>query len=198
VSWKSQNWKSHLLNGAVLVVVIGLAGVIHQSSPRDEVWQSPIGVYGEIGDTITGRNIEVQVDQVRVTDSVVANNGWAGETTGIWVVVDATVSAVLTDDGSNLNTAQLFIDGITYGASERPDLGTLFKMAMDTGIPQSGPLMFEVPRDIVTSAAAEHTEIQFAFGTDPRADSLAVVVVDLAELETLPEVETSDVVWGKQ
>ena len=183
-------------NGVGLVVVLAIAWFVTQTTPTEEEWQAPIVVSGDIGETLTGRNIEAVVSEVRIAESVTASNGWAGPTSGVWVVVDTSVSSVVDDFGVSLGTAELVIDGITYSASERPDDGTIARAPLTTAIPLTGPLMFEIPRDLVESEAAASATIQLAVNSDPRADSLLAITVDLSALPLLPSVETDEPIWG--
>lgn len=183
-------------NGVGLVVVLAIAWFVTQTTPTEEEWQAPIVVSGDLGETLTGRNIEAVVSEVRITESVTASNGWAGPTSGVWVVVDTSVSSVVDDFGVSLGTAELVIDGITYSASERPDDGTIARAPLTTAIPLTGPLMFEIPRDLVESEAAASATIQLAVNSDPRADSLLAITVDLSALPLLPSVETDEPIWG--
>jgi hypothetical protein len=183
-------------NGMGLVGVLAIAWFVAQTTPTEEVWQGPIVVSGDIGETLTGRNIEAVVSEVRIAESVTASNGWAGPTSGVWVVVDAAVASVVDDFGVSLGTAELVIDGVTYSASKRPDDGTIARASLSTGIPLTGPLMFEVPRELVESDAATSARIQLAINGDTRADSLLAIAVDLGALPLLPSVETDDPIWG--
>lgn len=181
-----------LLNGALLVALLAVAAVVLHTTPTDDEWQGPIPVYGAIGETVAGRNIEATVTDVRIADAVTASNGWAGPTTGIWVVVDASVAAVEDDRAALLGTANLLIGGTTYSASQRPDLATIAGSSLSTGIPYAGPLMFEVPRDAVDSAAARDAELNFAVSNDPRTDSLLVIPVDLTAIDHEDTIETTE------
>jgi hypothetical protein len=183
-------------NGIGLVGVLTIAWFVAHTTPTEEVWQGPIVVSGDIGEKLTGRNIEAVVSDVRIAESVSASNGWAGPTSGVWVVVDTSVAAVVDDLGVSLGTAVLVIDGVTYSASERPDNGTIARQLLTTGIPLTGPLMFEVPRDLVESEAATAATIQLAIDSDPRADSLLAIGVDLGALPVLPSIETDEPIWG--
>jgi hypothetical protein len=183
-------------NGVGLVSVLAIAWVVAETTPSEEAWQAPIVVSGHIGETLTGRNIEAVVSEVRIAEEVTASNGWAGPTNGVWIVVDASVATVVDDYGASLGTAELVVDGVTYSASERPDDGTIAREPLSTGIPITGPLMFEVPRNLVDSEEAASARIQLAVSGDPRVDSMLVVGVDLTTLPVLPSVETDDPMWG--
>ena len=192
---KTSLWR-HLLNGALLVAFLVIAGVVLHTAPTEDQWQAAIPVTGEVGDTVAGRNIQATVSDVRVADSVTASNGWAGETSGVWVVVDASVEAVLTDYGVSLGTANLKIGDTRYAASERPDKGTIEGAVLSVGLPQTGPLMFEVPRPALEGADASSAEIELAANDDPRTDSMIVVPVDLTAVERQAAITTEAPVWG--
>jgi hypothetical protein len=183
----------HLANGATLVVILVVAGFVLHSTPDDKTQQQGIAVRGGIGQELSGRNIVATVDSVRLAETVSAGNGWAGTTSGVWVVVEAGVEARV-DDGVMLGTALILVDGITYSASLRPGLATIADAGMSVGIPHTGPLFFELPRDV--AEGAENAELQLALNTDPRADSIVSVPLDLSALDVAAEVETDMPVWG--
>jgi len=187
------NWR-HVANGAGLVVILVIAGVVAHTTPNDEQQQAPIPVRGQVGETLSGRNIAATVDAVRIAESVEASNGWAGPTAGVWVVVDASVEANVTE--SIFGYARLKVGDVTYSASTRPDRGTIAATGLSVGIPWTGPLMFELPRPLVTGDAARTAELQLAVDADPRADSMLVMPVDLSAIEIEKVVETGRPVWG--
>ena len=187
------NWR-HVANGAGLVVILVLAGVVAHTTPNDEQQQAPLPVRGQVGETLSGRNIAATVDAVRVAESVEASNGWAGPTSGVWVVVDASVEANVTE--SNFGYARLKVGDVTYSASTRPDRATIAATGLSVGIPWTGPLMFELPRLLVSSDASRTAELQLAVDADPRADSMLVMPVDLSAIEIETVVETERPVWG--
>lgn len=185
-----------LANGVGLVALLTAAWFVAESTPSDAVWQGAIPVHGEVGETITGRNLEATITDVRMADEVVASNGWAGPTAGVWVIVDASVARVVNDIGTGLGTADLVIDSTTFSASERPDLGTIAGQHLTTGIPLTGPLMFEVPRELVSTAQPRTVQIQLATNSDTRTDSLLVIDVDLSELTIESTIETDEPTRG--
>jgi hypothetical protein len=190
---KTPLWR-HAANGAGLVVILLIAGVVAHTTPDDAQQQAPIPVRGQLGETLSGRNIVATVDGVRVAESVEAGNGWVGSTAGVWVVVDATVEARV--DEFTLGYARLKVGDTSYSASTRPGDGTIAERGLSVGIPWTGPLMFELPAALVSSDAARTVELQLAVNSDPRADSLLVMPVDLAAIEIEKVVETDRPVWG--
>ena len=186
-------WR-HVVNGAGLVVILVIAGVVAHTAPSEEQQQAAIPVRGQIGETITGRNIRATVDGVRVAESVEASNGWAGPTSGVWVVVDASVEARVAE--APLGYARLKVGDVTYSASTRPGQATIAATSLSVGIPWTGPLMFELPSALVASDAARHAELQFAVDDDTRADSMLVIPVDLNSIDIDEDIETERPVWG--
>ena len=186
-------WRQ-VANGAGLVVILVIAGVVAHTTPSEEQQEAAIPVRGQIGETLSGRNIRATVDGVRVAGSVQASNGWAGPTSGVWVVVDASVEARV--DSATLGYARIKVGDVTYSASTRPDRATIAETGLSVGIPWTGPLMFELPLPLVSIDAARHAELQLAVSDDPRADSMLVMPVDLYSLEIETVVETDQPVWG--
>lgn len=184
-------------SGAALAAILVVAAVVAHTAPSEEVWQAPMVVSGVLGERIGGRNIEATVDEVRVAETVTVSTGWSGTTSGVWIVVDASVSAVVDEFGARLGTANLVIGAATYSASERPDLGSIQGMGLTIGIAQSGPLLFEVPRSLLSTDAASAARIQLAISNDPRLDSLIVVTVDLTSIEIQRSIETGPIEWGR-
>jgi hypothetical protein len=189
-------WWRHSLNAAALVALLGIAAVVADTAPSEAGWQAPIEVRGGLGETLTGRNVQAVVTDVRAADSVVASNGWAGTTTGVWVVVDASVSSVVDEEGALLGTAVLRVGERSYSASERPDLGSIAETSLRAGIPVTGPLMFEVPRSALSSGEGRSARIELGISRDPRVDSLLVVPIDLSTLEVEESLETTEPVEG--
>jgi hypothetical protein len=190
-------WLRHTIHGLGFVALLAVAAVITHTTPSYQQWQGPIPVHAEIEQTVSGRNIEATVTQVRVTRSVTTSNGWAGETTGIWVVVDATVAAVV-DDDIPLATTELQIGSVTYSASLRPGTSTLANSPLSTGIPRSGSLVFEIPEAVLTSEEGADATVRLAANGDPRSDSIVVVPVDLTTLAIENSITLDATEWGQR
>jgi hypothetical protein len=184
------------VNGVALVGILVVAGIVAHTTPDEEQQQGPIVVRGEIGDELTGRNIRATVTDVRIAESVTASNGWAGTTPGVWVVVDASVEAVVDDTGASLGTAVIQVGDTTYSASVRPDRGSIAEAVLDVGIPTAGPLMFELPTELVGSPEARDAEIHLALDDDIRADSMLVIPVDLTAIDVAGSIDTDAQTWG--
>jgi hypothetical protein len=187
---------SHAVNGAALMAILAIAAAVVHTAPSRELQQSAVTVPGTMGEAASGRNIRATVTSVTLTESVTAANGWAGSTPGVWLVVQMQVEAVVDDQRATLGTAVLQVGNVTYSASTRPQTGTIAGSRLATGIPVSGPLMFELPTAVAASAAAATAELQFAAKDDPRADSLLVVPVDLSSLDVQTSLDVDKPSWG--
>jgi hypothetical protein len=195
VSEIGPRWRQ-LANGVVLTVILAVSAVVIHTSPDRDLQQSAIPVPGVVGEPASGRNIRATVHSVALTESVTAGNGWAGTTPGVWVVADVTVEALLDDRGVTLGTAMLRVGDVLYSASIRPQDATIAERGLSTGVPMSGPLMFEIPAEVVTGEAGADAAIELAASSDPRVDSLLVISVDLTALRERPSVEVDYPVWG--
>ena len=192
-----RSWLRHTVHGIGFVALLVAAGYVTQSTPTNDEWQSPIAVSAEVGESAAGRNIEATVTDVRVARSVATSNGWSGLTSGIWVVVDATVAAVV-EDGVPLGTAQLQIGSVAYSATLRAESSTLADATLSTGIPLTGSLAFEIPEAVLTSAEAADTDIHLAISADPRSDSMIVVPVDLTAVDIEDAITLDTPEWGQR
>lgn len=189
-------WWRHAISAVVLVGLLAVAGVVADTAPSGGGWQAPIDVDGHVGETVTGRNIEATVHGVRAADSVLTSNGWQGVTTGVWIVVDLSVSTVVDDRGTLLGGGVLRIGDRSYSASDRPGLSVLADQSLSVGIPLTGPLLFEIPRDDLDSSDGRAARLELGLGADPRVDSRLVVPVDLTTLSVEPTIETEEPVLG--
>lgn len=190
-------WR-HAANGVTLVGILAIAAVVVHTAPDRELQQSPIIVDGTLGERASGRNIAATVHSVAVTESVTAGNGWAGGTTGVWVVVDVSVEAVVTDQRAVLGTAVLRVGDSGFSASTRPGKATVASTSLATGIPLTGPLMFELPADVAAGASAAHAHLELAANSDPRVDSQIVVPLDLTADDLQTSITVTYPEWGAQ
>lgn len=193
---KTPRWR-HAANGAALVAILSAAAIVLHTTPDRDLQQSPISVPGTLGEPATGRNIRATVHSVAVTEAVTAGTGWAGGTPGVWVVVNLSVEAVETDEMAILGTALLRVGDTHFSASTRPGrTATVVGGRLATGIPLTGPLMFEVPADVASSTSAADATLEFAISSDPRVDSLLVVPVDLGDLPVQESLDVDVPEWG--
>ena len=84
----------------------------------------------------------------------------------------------------------------SYSASDRPGLSVLADQSLSVGIPLTGPLLFEIPRDDLDSSDGRSARLELGLGADPRVDSRLVVPIDLTTLSVEPTIETAEPVLG--
>lgn len=183
----------------ILALLAGLGLVVAawgamRIAPSTETVQAAVVVRADVGERGDGRDITATVFDVVIAESLTDDDAfdpWNGETTGQWIVVEATAGTLLR--GGSLNV-KLFIDGLTVDGSGRPPLGmSLQAAALEPGIDISGWVAFEVPAD---RPLPETATIRFASGIDARLDTVVEVRLDLAGADrvgqfVLPETEES-------
>lgn len=182
-----RRWLRH---GLVLAGLLVAAGLVQHGATLAEP-RSPMPVQGRIGTPVTGRNLVGTVEQAVAAEKLRAG-GAVVVTAGGWVVVTATVTAPA-DNAVPLRGARLVIDDVTYTPTERVS-DTLAGATLDTGIPLTGPLVFEVPARAVVDAG--RVEVQLAYREDNRLDS--VLVVPLGDLVRQQSVDVAPLRWGSQ
>ncbi|MDQ7879233.1 hypothetical protein Q9R08_14685 [Microbacterium sp. QXD-8] len=170
--------------GAGLVVVAWLVVLV---TPGEEQIQGPMPVIAAIGEEAVGRNIVATVTDVRRTSELRAGD-WAAE--GNWVVIDLDVASVTSEDLVTLRHAEVVVDGVRYGASERPD--SLFRQSLSAGVPIGGGLAFELPADLDSGDAT----LELALSSDRRLDSMIVLGFDLGAVPTAPSDELPETAWA--
>lgn len=191
-------WRRHAINAAVLVLILAVAAVVQSTTPTDDARDAAIAVRGPVGSSLTGRNISATVRSVALATTVSAANGWAGQTSGVWVVVEASAAAVVDETNGPMLNAVLRIGDTTYSASTRPrSAGTIAGTSLSAGVPWNGPLMFEIPKAAARSAAARTAAIEIAPRLDTRADSVVIVAVDLTALHIRDSMSTPKPTWGR-
>lgn len=171
--------------GAVAVLVAAVA--INKNLPSDRTTQAPFAVSGSMTDRLVGRDIAATVNGIAVVRRLrVEQYGKPPEmtTAGRWIVVDATVDAVLTP-GSQPQGVALVIGNDRYSATNRM-LNGLNSTQLSPGIPRRGLLAFEVP---VSATAAKVAVLKLARTLDARLDSQLVFRLDLSDAPRLDQVE---------
>ena len=177
-----------VLTAAALLVLASLAFML---APSEERLQAPIEITVEMGETGTGRNIEATVHSVRVADVAKTDSfdPWTGETNGVWLIVDATVSSGVKP---TLSRIWLTVDGVTYQASTRPKSESIDSKIVSPGVPLTGSVVFEVPLEVAQSSTP--VRITFGAGSDARLDTVIVVPVHIDDLER----ERVAVMWERK
>ena len=170
--------------GAGLVVA---AWFVALATPGEEQIQAPMPVPVAVGEEGVGRNLAATVTDVRRTSELHAGD-WSAE--GNWVVVEVDVASVTSEDLVTLRHTELVVDGVRYGASERPD--SLSDQSLSAGVATRGGLAFELPANLDAGTA----ELELALSSDRRLDSMIVVDFDLGAVPTAPRDELPETGWA--
>ena len=171
--------------GVGLVVVAWFVALV---TPGEDQAQAPFRIAAAVGETATGRNLDVTVTDIRRASDVSAG-GWTAE--GNWLVVDLDVASVVSESGVLFGHIDLLVDGVRYGASERPD--SLLREGLSAGIPLSGSVAFELPAKVIDGDAVLELALD---GEDTRLDSMIVVPFDLAEVPDAGTTEMVETKWA--
>lgn len=171
-----------LLAGLGLVVA---AWLVMNAAPTQQFSQRPVEVRVQVGERGEGRNVAATVHEVVIAEALTNEddwNPWNGTTTGVWIIVSASVETI--HDGGSLN-ASLDYGGLTVPASPRsPVRSSLQARALAAGIAQTGWLAFEVPGEM---PIPETVVVRIADTIDTRLDTVIVVPLDLVDAERTDE-----------
>lgn len=159
--------------------LLALAFGVAYSAPGDDEIEAPFVVSGELEQQVVSQHLVVTVLDAQLADEVVVET-WRGTTSGVWLVVDATVQARTERSTVDVN---VYIDGVRYPASGRISTDAVDGRVADAGFPVTGPVLVELPADIVERAGARSAIVRFSSGIDARLDSVIDVEVDLTSLQ---------------
>lgn len=137
------------------------------------------------GQPLTLREGTVRFTRIRVAKSVQAGSGILKQqinTSGIWVVVDYTFTAVR--ESAYMDVALNSRDNATYKASDRRQLSSKSSISGDPGFPVSGSFLFEMPKDRIAGSYLTVGESSFGW---PLWDDEGIVPlgIDDARAKTL-------------
>lgn len=175
--------------GTALCLVLATVVLLHtplRDRRHDRV------VSGDVGDTVSSRELRVEVHGVKLTKTLVE----AGErvtSPGTFVVVDLTAEALRQPASVDATVLATGPDR-EYNPSERADGGSLVA-SLTTGFPQHGVLVFELPRDAIRGSVLrirDHTTLELPVFLDFRlGDPGEVPAVTLKPRTDPAEVERS-------
>jgi hypothetical protein len=86
------------LSALVVVVALTLTVVVYGITPHGDDINAPFNERGSIGQVLTGRTLTGSVTSVRLASSIdatSADSDFTGQTTGTWVVVEASLAATV-------------------------------------------------------------------------------------------------------
>lgn len=189
---KRPAWQRRLINGAILLGFLVASGLVEHSAQRVRP-EAGMPVRGVVGKPVSGRDLTATVQQAVTTPQLLAA-GKTVTTTGRWLVITAQATAPL-DNSTPLNGARLMINGAEYSPTERAD-GTLAGASLETAIPITGQLIFEIPADAL--AAARSTQLELSYQADNRLDSILQIPLPPADLRHRASVDVTPLQWGER
>jgi hypothetical protein len=157
--------------------LLALAFGVTFTTPDDDQLQAPFAVTGEVGEQIVSGHLVLTVHEASLAREAEVGS-WVGTTSGIWLVLETTMEGRVERTSVG---ADVYIDGIHYPASSRPD--SLDGSIVDAALPRSGGLLFELPADILDRPGARSAVVRIGPSFDPRLDSVAELHLDLTAFE---------------
>lgn len=181
---------ARILPWVVAVALLVGAGVVVALEPSEQLAQGPFVVDVGLGEQGTGRTIEATIHDVRVAERVEleTSDGWTGATEGVWVVADVTAQSLLDSAGVQ---GFLLVGDNEFRGSERLDTEGLESAVLSPGIPVTGTLVFEIPRELL--AQAHSARVMVGLSPDWRLDSIIATTVDLSSLTVATSTPASPV-----
>jgi len=161
-----------------LLACIGAAFLLHFTEPTDEQLQGPFVTYARFGQQVEGRDLTWIAEDAYLADRLTSAE-WVGETDGIWLVIEGTISSKL---GITSPDVSVLIGERRYSASDRPGDAALGG-SLDAGLPQAGAFAFELPRSVLDGVDGKRVTARFATGFRVRLDSAIDMVLDVTELD---------------
>jgi hypothetical protein len=164
------------------VGLLALAFGVTFTMPTETQTQAPFAVTGEVGEQLVSGHLVLTVHEVTLAREAEVDT-WVGTTSGLWLALDTTIEGRI--DRTSVG-ANVYIDGIRYPASSRPD--SLDGSVVDAAIPRSGPLLFELPAGILDAPGARDAVVRIGPGLDMRLDSVTELHFDLTTFEVQDRV----------
>ena len=169
------------LAGAGLLILVALAvgSLIPASDENIEHRQRPYAVQGGVGDTRSTDKLDIRVAGVRGAGKI-KDDDRTHDTGGVWIIVKVRV-ATRTEAGLIPYAAARDRHGRIYELSSRIEQSLNGRM-LQPGIPLTGELVFEVPKD----AATDLTVLFADNSLDRRMDrqvEIALPTVDKATVD---------------
>jgi len=158
-------------------VLIAAAAMLWHHLPVPTQIYAPFDVHGSLGNQVRGRALAVTATGVRIAPRAKFPLGPHSTSTmsaaGLWLVVDATVSAV---ESSTHPGADLVLGANTYQVSLRPAPG--YGVFVEPGLPQRGYWAFEVAPELIQPSLAKPIQLRVWPGGENRLSSRVVIDLD--------------------
>ena len=174
--------------GLAIVAGLGLlaaAYAVSATTPTSQVVEAPFGSRGSVGDTVSSSNLIATVHEASLAHEVELGL-WRGTTSGVWFVAEATVEATVE---STLMEIEIFIDGVRYAATGRGEGDTVDENSVAVRFPTTGPLLIELPADVLDFPGAHSAVLRISSFGDDRLEGVVEIVIDLTTLDVDDHVE---------
>lgn len=171
------------LTWATAVGVLVVSWLVVSLQPGEQLTQGPFVVNVSLNEQGTGRNIEATINDVLLAQVVQVDQfeGVSATTQGTWLVADITAFNLITPRAL---TSFLLVGDDEFRGSQRLGNDALESRVLVVGIPTSGVVLFEIPRE--TAATATSATIVIGLSSDWRLDSVIATTIDLTALSTEP------------
>lgn len=166
------------------VALLAAAYAVTATIPTSQAVEAPFASRGVIGDEIVSQHLIGTVNEAHFADEVELDL-WRGTTNGVWFIADTTLVATTAPEGTEVD---LFIGGVRYPSSSRGD-GVVDESVVDAGFASTGPILIELPADVLDRPGAREAVLRISTGFDARLDSVIEVVIDLTQLDMDERVE---------
>lgn len=181
-----------VLTWLIAVVLLAGAWAVTLLAPSEDPGRDAFVTGVPIGERGVGRNIAATVTGVRAASTISSESGWRAD--GDWLIIEVTAEARADQSTGILGTAVLRIGDRTFTASERgPDEMSIYRTQLVPGVPQTGSLLFELPRDALHGIATLRLSTGYA---EPWGDSVLEIPIDLDAVESAGAVTVSDKGWA--
>lgn len=162
-----------------------MAFAVASTTPSDDALQAPFPVTGRIGEAIASQHHVATVHDALLAREVTLDS-WDGTTSGVWLVLDATLAARV--ERSTV-AVDLFVDGVRYPGTSRVGNDTLDGRVADAGFPLVGAVLLELPAGILEVPGARSATLRISSDGDTRLDSVVELGLDLTSLEVRDHVD---------
>lgn len=172
-----------LAGGVGALALVAIAALAVSTAPNDATIVDPFEVTGAVGQVVTARQVSAEVHEVRLVHELDVPYGFDdvnGTTEGVWVVVDATLTAQAQPIGTGFS--ELHIGDYVFRASDILPTPALTDVRYGAGVPVTGTLVFEVPAFVVSLPGAANATLVVRDLLTPQLDSVPVIRLDLSGL----------------
>ena len=176
---------------AVTVLLLAIGGAAILVTPSDDAVTAPIAAPGAVGHRIVGRELVVTVSGVRLArrvDYPTQDAPPATTTSGVWVLVDATVAGGRAE--TTARWSQLRLGGSTFTLASDAGISSLNSRTFAVGIPFRGSFVFEVSEAALAHATS--AELVLRDTPDSIPDTQPVVRLDLSGRTVAPSAAVRD------